>query len=107
MADRNKRQTGDVRPGQAGKLSREAGTTPDELDNEGEVARVETLASGAESSEDVQADDISEKLSELAASTEEEVDALRINLTQDDDPPSTRDSSGRVVDDRRKSGWRD
>ena len=99
MADRNKRQTGDVRPGQAGKLSCEAGTTPDEFDNEGEVARVETLASGAESSEDVEADDISEKLSELAASTEEEVDALRINLTQDDDPPSTRDSSGRVVDD--------
>ena len=35
----------------------------------------------------------------MAASTEEEVDALRVNLTQDDYPSSARDSSGRVVDD--------
>jgi len=99
MADRNERQTSDVRPGQAGDLSRQVGTTPDELDNEGDVERVEVLASGAEDRDDVEDDDLSEKLSELAASTEEEVDALRVNLTQDDYPPSTRDSSGRVVDD--------
>lgn len=99
MADRNERQTSDVRPGQAGNLSGQAGTTPDELDNEGDVERVEVLASGAEDSDDVEDDDLSEKLSELAASTEEEVDALRVNLTQDDYPRSTRDSSGLVVDD--------
>ena len=103
MADRNERQTGDVRLGQAGDLSgqvaRQVGTTPDELDNEGDVERVEVLASGAEDTDDVEQDDLSEKLSELAASTEEEVDALRVNLTQDDYPPSTRDSTGRVVDD--------
>lgn len=99
MANRNERQTSDVRPGQAGDLSRQTGTTPDGLDNEGDVERVEVLASGAEDSDDVEQDDLSEKLSELAASTEEEVDALRVNLTQDDYPPSTRDSTGRVVDD--------
>lgn len=99
MADRNERQTSSARPGQAGDFSRGVETTPDELDNEGDVERVEVLVSGAESSEDVEADDISEKLSELAASTEEELDALRVNLTQDDYPPSTLDSSGRVVDD--------
>jgi len=99
MADRNERQTSDVGPGQAGDLSRQAGTTPDEFDNEGDVERIEVLASGAQGDGDVEADDLSEKLSELAASTDEEVDALRVNLTQDDYPPSTRDSSGRIVDD--------
>lgn len=99
MADRNERQTSDIRPGQAGNLSRQAETTPDELDNETDVERVEILASGVESSNHIDEDDISQKLSELAATTEEEVDALRVNLIQDDYPPSTRDSSGRIIDD--------
>lgn len=99
MADRNERQTSDIRPGQAGNLSRQAETTPDELDTETDVERVEILASGVESSNHIDEDDISQKLSELAATTEEEVDALRVNLIQDDYPPSTRDSSGRIIDD--------
>lgn len=99
MADRNERQTSDIRPGQAGNLSRQAETTPDELDNETDVERVEILASGVESSNHIDEDDISQKLSELAATTEEEVDALRVNLIQDDYPPGTRDSSGRIIDD--------
>jgi hypothetical protein len=99
MADGNERQTRDIRPAQAGDFSRQAGTTPDELDNESDVERVEVLAFGADNSDDVEADDLSEKLSELAATTEEEVDALRVNLVQDDYPPTTRDSSGRLVDD--------
>lgn len=35
----------------------------------------------------------------LDASTEEEVDALRVNLLQDDGRPQSRDGSGRVVDE--------
>lgn len=99
MADRNERQTSNVSPGQAGNLSREAATTPDDLDNESDVERVEVLASGAESARDIEDGDIGQKLSELAATTEEEVDALKVNFLQDDYPASTRDSSGRVVDD--------
>jgi hypothetical protein len=99
MADGNERQTRDIRPAQAGDFSRQAGTTSDELDNESDVERVEVLAFGADNNDDVEADDLSEKLSELAATTEEEVDALRVNLVQDDYPPTTRDSSGRLVDD--------
>lgn len=99
MAERNQQQTNNVRPGQAGDLARDSDTTPDDLDTAGEVERVEVLASGAESQDDTEDGDLGEKLSELAASTEEEVDALRVNLTQDDYRPSTRDSSGRVVDD--------
>ena len=99
MADRNQQQTSDARPGQAGNLSRQAATTPDELENEADVERLEVLASGADETDDIDENDASEKLSELAASTEEEVDALKVNLLQDDEPPSTRDSSGRIVDD--------
>ncbi|MBS1804849.1 MAG: hypothetical protein JST28_15920 [Acidobacteria bacterium] len=99
MADRNERRNENARPGEAGNLGRQIATTPDELDNESDVERVEILASGAEDSDDVEDDDLSEKLSELAASTEEEVDALQVNLAQDDDLPSSRDGSGRIVDD--------
>lgn len=99
MADRNERQTDDVRPGMAGNLARQAGTTPDELDNESDVERLEVLASGAEETDDVDEDDLGEKLSGLAASTEEEVDALRVNLLQDDEVSNGRGGSGRIVDD--------
>ena len=99
MANRNDQQTNNARPGQAGNLARNTGVTRDDLDSAGDVERVEVLASDAEGQEDIEKDDLSEKLSELAASIEEEVDALRVNLTQDDEPSSTRDSSGRIVDD--------
>lgn len=99
MAHRNEQKANNARPGQAGNLSRDVGTTPDDLDNASDVERIEVLASGAERRDDIEDGDLSEKLSELAATTDEEVDALRVNLLQDDEPPSTRDSSGRVVDD--------
>jgi hypothetical protein len=99
MAEQNERQTNNARPGQAGNLSRETGTTPDELDKASDVERVEVLAAGGESSDNVEADGLREQLAELAATTEEEVDALKVNLLQNDEPSSTRDSSGRVVDD--------
>lgn len=35
----------------------------------------------------------------LEASTEEELDALKVDLFQEDDRPSSRDGSGRVVDE--------
>ena len=38
-------------------------------------------------------------MDELDASTEEEIDALEVNLTQEDEIASTRDGSGRVIDD--------
>lgn len=35
----------------------------------------------------------------LDASTEEEIDALKLDLTQEDERPNARDGSGRIVDD--------
>jgi transcription termination/antitermination protein NusA len=95
MADQSR---SDIRPGQARDLSPQFESTPDDLENESDVERVEVLVSGAEDRDDIDEDGIGEKLNELAATTEEEIDALRVNLLQDDEPPA-RDSSGRVVDD--------
>lgn len=39
------------------------------------------------------------ELRKLEASTEEEVDALKLDLVQEDERPSARDGSGRVVDE--------
>jgi hypothetical protein len=88
----------DIRPGQARDLSAQYDSTPQGMDSESEVERIEVLAAGADD-QDVEDDDLGEKLNELAATTEEEVDALRVNLFQDDELSSTRDGSGRVVDD--------
>lgn len=100
MADQNQQQTSNPRPGQVTNLSRQTkDIAPDGLDNESELERVEILASGAGSRDDIDEDGLGEKLSELAATTEEEVDALTVNLFQDDELSSTHDGSGRIVDD--------
>ena len=99
MAQQPQANSDDIRPGQAEDLSRDAQTRPEDPGADSTLERVEVLAAGAEDNEDMEANDLSEKLAELAVTTEEEVDALRVNLLQDDDPPTTRDSSGRVVDD--------
>ena len=96
MAEQSRNQ---LRLGQDRNLSPQFEGTPDDLENESDVERVEMLISGAEDGENIEDDDLGEKLSELSATTEEEIDALRINLLQEDEPPSTRDGSGRIVDD--------
>jgi hypothetical protein len=100
MADPKQQQAGKTRPGQAGNRSRDdGGPFPDDFQNSVDVERIEVLASGAEREDDIDDGDLGQKLSELAATTEEEVDALKVNLLQDDEPLSTLDSSGRIVDD--------
>jgi hypothetical protein len=98
MAEQKQQSMTETRPGQ-GDLSLRDATTPEDLGNESDFERVEVLAAGAEDRDDIEEDGLGEKLNELAVTTEEEVDALRVNLLQDDELPSTRDSSGRVVDD--------
>ena len=43
--------------------------------------------------------DLAQKFDEFDASTEEELDALRVNLFQEDERPNARDGSGLIVDD--------
>lgn len=100
MAQQNQgRSNEEIRPGEAGDLSPRQQTTVDDLGTDGTLERVEVLAAGAGDQDDIEKDGLGEKLNELAVTTEEEVDALRVNLLQDDEPANTSDSSGRVVDD--------
>ena len=89
----------DFRSGQGRDLSPQYDATPDDLERESDVERVELLSAGAENQDDIEDGDLGEQLNELAVTTEEEVDALRVNLLQDDELPNTRDGSGWVVDD--------
>jgi hypothetical protein len=43
--------------------------------------------------------ELGQKFDELDASTEEELDALQVNLLQEDERPNARDGSGLIVDD--------
>lgn len=61
-----------------------------ERGDENMLERVEMLAAGAEAGDNVDLDGLGEKLDELAATTEEEVDALNINLLQEDGRANAR-----------------
>lgn len=63
------------------------------------VEQIEVLAAGANETIDIEEAGLGQKLDELAVTTEEEVDALKINLFQEDERDNARDGSGLVVDD--------
>jgi hypothetical protein len=99
MADQKHRNSIETRPGQAGNLSQQGQAITDDPSSDGTLEQVEVLAAGAQESDNIDEEGLGEKLAELAASTEEEVDALKINLSQEDERPNTRDGSGRIVDE--------
>lgn len=74
---------------------------PDDTATAPTIDRLEAIAGGADEDDPrlFLDRDLSRKVSELDASTEEEIDALRVNLVQDQGESHTTDSSGRVVDD--------
>jgi hypothetical protein len=61
--------------------------------------RLEAITGGADDDPVVVEGDLAQDFDELDASTDEEVDALKVNLLQDDENANVRDGSGRVVDD--------
>jgi hypothetical protein len=70
----------------------------DDLATDATLDRLEVITGGADQPalyEGV----LGQKFDELDASTEEELDALRVNLFQDSAPASSRDGSGRVNDE--------
>ena len=74
---------------------------PDDTASEATLERLEAIAGGADEDDPrlLLDPDLSEQADALDASTEEEVDALRVNLVQDGGESHTTDSSGRIVDD--------
>ena len=72
----------------------------EDVATEATLDRLETITGGAEEPEPAIDDpELAEKLDELDAETEEEIDALKVNLQQEDERPDWRDGSGRVVDE--------
>jgi hypothetical protein len=97
MVKKNKAQTSGTQSDRTGKRPRRQSAQSDGRDSTEE--RIEVLAAGAEDRAEMEADGLSNELDELAATTDEELDALRLNLVQEDDRPNSRDGSGLVVDE--------
>jgi transcription termination/antitermination protein NusA len=60
--------------------------------------RLELITGGAEEPA-IAEGELGQKFDELDASTEEELDALEVNLYQEDERPNSREGSGLIVDD--------
>ena len=73
----------------------------DDIATEAALERLEAISGGADEDDPrfLLDPDLSREADALDASTEEEIDALRVNLVQDGGESHTIDSSGRVVDD--------
>ncbi len=74
---------------------------PGDVADAATIHRLEAIAGGADEDDPrlFLDPDVSREVDKLDAETEEEVDALRVNLVQDGGESHTRDSSGRAVDD--------
>ena len=83
MAKRKRLKTSGARPKTTGKISPGRETDSKDSGKDSTLERVEILVACAEDREDMEADGLGEMLNELAATSEEEVDALRINLLQE------------------------
>ena len=71
---------------------------PDDFATDSALDRLEGITGGADEPL-IAAGDLGQKFDELDASTEEELDALQVNLLQDDERPNARDGSGLIDDD--------
>jgi hypothetical protein len=67
---------------------------------EDQIDRLEAITGGDDEDETfAQSDNLQREFNSIDASTEEELDALQVNLTQDDDIGASRDGTGRVIDE--------
>ena len=76
-----------------------APASTEDLATEATIERLEAITGGAEDEQPLIDGELGQRLDELEASTEEEVDALEMNLFQEDERPDLSDGTGRVVDD--------
>ncbi len=73
---------------------------PDEIATEATIERLEAISGGADEDDPRLLDrSLGKQFDQLQATTEEEIDALRVDLVQDDAPSGTRNGTGRIIDD--------
>jgi transcription termination/antitermination protein NusA len=82
----------------ADKTPAPASNQSDDFATETALDRLELITGGAEEPALTEGE-LGQKFDELDASTEEELDALEVNLLQEDERPNSRDGSGLIVDD--------
>jgi N utilization substance protein A len=70
-----------------------------DIATEATIERLEVIAGGAEDDQNIYDGKLGQAFDELSASTEEELDALKVNLLQDGGSRSTFDGTGILVDD--------
>ena len=75
-----------------------ASNQSDDFATDTAIDRLETITGGADEPA-IAEGELGHKFDELDASTEEELDALEVNLLQEDERPDSRDGSGLIVDD--------
>lgn len=77
------------------------GSPPDINDavTENQIDRLEAITGDDEDESQPISDDLQPQFNSFYASTQEELDALQVNLVQDSGPGDSRDGSGRVADD--------
>jgi hypothetical protein len=80
---------------------RQGGGRPDDIADAATIERLEAIAGGADEDDPRLFLDpsLSGEADKLDAETEEELDALRVNLVQDGGESHTTDTSGRIVDE--------
>ncbi len=74
-------------------------TDGDGLATADRIDRLEAVAGGADDEASVFKGKLARQIDTLNASIDEELDALKVDLVQDDDSFGARDGSGRIVDD--------
>ena len=99
----NRKEKTDAKPDRSSGARQEQPQRPDRSDTADAVTidRLEAIAGGADE-DDPRAfldRNLSREVDKLDAATEEEVDALRVDLVQDGGESHTTDTSGRIVDE--------
>lgn len=74
---------------------------PDDTADAATIERLSAIAGGADEDDPrlLRNQNLSREVDKLDAETEEEIDALRVGLVQDEGESHTTDTSGRIVDD--------
>lgn len=94
--DQNVNQTAAAGENRGPRLVRQ----PDDMADAATIERLSAIAGGVDEDDPrvLQNEDLSGEFDKLDAQTEEEIDALHVNLVQDGGESHTTDTSGRVVD---------
>jgi hypothetical protein len=82
-----------------GKNSETSAASTDDTATEAALDRLEEIRGGAGNDPQLYKGATGRAAEALDASTDEEIDALQVNLLQDDNIANSRDGSGRIVDD--------